>query len=188
MWFDCIHTPLTWNNQHSERNAYNTQYNTTVFLERLTKIKSYSKTLYNVSSVNSLSAVMNFEQMSLSLDLKDEVDGASRTTIGSFVPLGRTSDWKSSSAECSSGPLNHIVSFGWRSKIRSRLNLIAGSDQRRHITWRGTGVDVEHQETDLVCYTGFDGKPVELTKGWSYVVSRLQSFGKPCGTVEDGGV
>ena len=27
------------------------QYNTTVFLERLTKNKSYSKTLYNVSSV-----------------------------------------------------------------------------------------------------------------------------------------
>ena len=29
---------------------------------------------------------------------------------------------------------------------------------------------------------------MELTEGWSYVVSRLQSFGKPCGTVEDGGV
>ena len=38
-------------------------YNTTVFLEHLTKIKSYSKTLYNVSSVTSLSAVMNFEQV-----------------------------------------------------------------------------------------------------------------------------
>ena len=29
---------------------------------------------------------------------------------------------------------------------------------------------------------------MELMEGWSYVVSRLQSFGKPCGTVEDGGV
>ena len=29
---------------------------------------------------------------------------------------------------------------------------------------------------------------MELTEGWSYVVSRLHSFGKPCGsgTVEDG--
>ena len=53
---------------------------------------------------------------------------------------------------------------------------------------RGTGVDVEHHETDLVCYSSFDGKPVELTEGWGNVVSRLQSFGKPCGTVEDGGV
>ena len=44
---------------------YNTiQYNTTVFLERLTKNKSYSKTLYNVSSVTSHTAVMNFEQVS----------------------------------------------------------------------------------------------------------------------------
>ena len=40
------------------------QYNKTIFFERLTKIKSYSKTLYNVSSVTSLSAVMNFEQVS----------------------------------------------------------------------------------------------------------------------------
>ena len=40
------------------------QYNTTVSLERLTKNKSYSKTLYNVSSVTSLSAIMSFEQVS----------------------------------------------------------------------------------------------------------------------------
>ena len=29
---------------------------------------------------------------------------------------------------------------------------------------------------------------MELTEGWSYVVSRLQPFDKPCGNVEDGGV
>ena len=29
---------------------------------------------------------------------------------------------------------------------------------------------------------------MELTEGWGNVVSRLQSFGKPCVTVEDGGV
>ena len=45
---------------------YYIQYNTTVFFERLTKIKSYMKTLYNVCSVISLiSAVMNFEHVSL---------------------------------------------------------------------------------------------------------------------------
>ena len=73
-------------------------------------------------------------------------------------------------------------------EIRSRLNLIAGSDHGRHITWRGTGVDAEHHETDLMCYTSIDGKPVEWTEGWSYVVSRLQSFGKSGNTVEDGSV
>ena len=39
---------------------------------------------------------------------------------------------------------------------------------------RKTGVDVEHHETDLVCYMSFGGKPMELTEGW--------------GNVEDGGV
>ena len=43
-----------------------------------------------------------------------------------------------------------------------------------------------YQEAYLVCYTSFDGKPVELTEAWSYVVSK--SFGKPCCTVEDGSV
>ena len=70
----------------------------------------------------------------------------------------------------------------------SRLKLDVGSDQRRRITWGETGVDVEQQEADLVCYTSCDGKPVELTESWSYGVSRLQSFGKLCGTLEDGGI
>ena len=35
-----------------------------------------------------------------------------------------------------------------------------------------TGVDVEHQEANFVGYTSFDGKPVELMEGWSYVVSK----------------
>ena len=40
--------------------------------------------------------------------------------------------------------------------------------------WRGTGVEVNHQEADFADYTNFDGNPVELTEGcWSDVDSRL---------------
>ena len=59
------------------------QYNTTVFFERLTKIKSYSKTLHNVSSATSFPAVMNSEQVRFeSWFERWSIDGAWRTIIG----------------------------------------------------------------------------------------------------------
>ena len=45
---------------------------------------------------------------------------------------------------------------------------------------RGTGVDVEHHETDLVCYSSFDGKPVESHASNHWCKSSVDLLDQPC--------
>ena len=79
-------------------------------------------------------------------------------------------------------PVGKLVGrvFGWNAESYSLLwltiedlfSIEAWSDQRRHITWRETGV-LRGRSCSFYTYRALMG--MELTEKWSDVVSRLQS-------------